>query len=80
MDPNVREFDYKDHKVRIVTSYVITIDDQPWEQHIQVLQNGTVHYHGLPQANLPSVVDLIKAVIDTGLEAPQEILDAKAGK
>ncbi len=45
-----------------------------------MLQNGTVHYHALPQANLPSAVDLIKAVIDTGLEAPQEILDAKAGK
>ena len=80
VEPHVREFEYRGHTVRIVTRYDIMIDDQPWEQNLQVLQNGTVHYHGLPQANLSSAVDLIKAVIDTGFEAPPEILEPKAGK
>ena len=77
--PNVREFEYRGHKVSIATHYEIKIDDQPWQQHIDVLQNGTVHYHGLPQANLPSAVDLIKVVIDTGFEAPSDIRDHKGG-
>ena len=80
VEPNVRKFEYRGHTVRIVTRYEITIDNQPWEQNLQVLQNGTVHYHGLPQANLSSAVDMMKAVIDTGFEAPREILNAKAGK
>jgi hypothetical protein len=36
-----------------------------------VLDNGAVHYHGLPQYAVPSAVELMKRVIDYfGTEPP----------
>ncbi|HEX8803209.1 MAG TPA: hypothetical protein VF743_03415 [Acidimicrobiales bacterium] len=74
--PSVRVFHHRGHEVRIVTRYDITIDGEPWRQPLQVLQDGSVAYHGLPQYLVPSAVDLVRAVIDYSLEAPEEIREA----
>jgi hypothetical protein len=71
--PSVRAFEYRGHQVRIVTRYEVTIDGEPWDQPMHVREDGNVTYHGLPQYLVPSAVELIRAVIDYGLEAPDEV-------
>jgi hypothetical protein len=70
---SVREFEHRGHRVRVVTRYEVTIDGRPWEQTIHVQRDGTVMYHGLPQYVVPSAVDLIRGVIDSSYEAPEDI-------
>lgn len=68
---SVREATHHGHKIRIETTYKITIDAKPLEGHMEVLDNGSVHYHGLPNYAVPSAVDLVKLVIDHfGTEPP----------
>ena len=73
-----RAFNYRGHEVRIVTHYEVTIDGEPWKQHVEVHFDGTVSYHGLPQYVVPSAVELIGAVIDNSYEAPTGIREAIA--
>jgi hypothetical protein len=70
---SVRVFDHRGHRVQIATSYEITVDGERWDQHIEVLDDGNVVYHGLPQYLVPSAVDMVRAVIDSSYEAPEEI-------
>lgn len=71
--PSVREFEYRGHTVRIVTHYEVTIDGKPWTRPIQVRPDGTVIAHDLPAYLTQSASDLVRAVIDQGYEAPEEI-------
>jgi hypothetical protein len=71
--PSIREFEYRGHTVQIVTQYEVTIDGEPWTQSIQVRPDGTVISHDLPAYLVPSATDLLRAVIDQGYEAPEEI-------
>jgi len=71
--PSVRSFQHRGHRVEIVTRYEVTIDGEQWDQHIEVLDDGNVVYHGLPQYLVPSAVDMVRAVIDSSYEAPEEI-------
>jgi len=66
-----REATHDGHLIRIETTYLITIDAAPLEGHMEVLDNGSVHYHGLPNYAVPSAVDLVRLVIDHfGTEPP----------
>ena len=69
----VRRFTYRGHDVEIVTRYEVRIDGEPWNQHVEVLQDGSVTYHGLPQYALPSAVDLIRRLIDYDEDAPDDL-------
>jgi hypothetical protein len=73
--PTVRVVDHRGHRIEIVTHYEITVDGELWDQHIDVLDDGNVTYHGLPQYVVPSAVDMVRAVIDSSYEAPEEIRD-----
>jgi len=70
---SVRTFTHRGHAVSIVTRYDVVIDGEPWKQHIQVHNDGSVSYHGLPQYVVPSAVDLVRGVIDHSYEAPEAI-------
>lgn len=70
---SVRVFEHRGHRVEIVTRYEVTIDGERWEQPMEVLEDGSVVYHGLPQYLVPSAVDMVRAVIDYSYEAPEEI-------
>jgi hypothetical protein len=72
----VRRFTYRGHDVEIVTRYQVTIDGEPWDQHLEVLPDGSVTYHGLPQYAVPSAVDLLRTVIDYGFEVPEDLREA----
>jgi hypothetical protein len=67
---SVREFEHRGHRVRIETTYRITIDGAPLLGHVEVLPSGEVHYHRFPQYAPNSAVDVVKAVIDTLWEKP----------
>jgi len=69
----VRRFTHRGHEVEIVTRYGVTIDGEPWHQHVEVLDDGSVTYHGLPQYAIPSAVDLIRKVIDYEEDAPEDL-------
>jgi len=61
---SVREADYKGHHIVITTTYEITIDGTPFTAGLGVSNDGSVHYHGMPNVGFDSAVDLMKAVID----------------
>jgi hypothetical protein len=67
---SVREFEYRGRHVRIETTYRITIDGEPLRGNVEVLPDGTVHYHPFPQYAPRSAVDVVKAVIDTVWDKP----------
>ncbi|ABD09627.1 hypothetical protein ThrDRAFT_00722 [Frankia casuarinae] len=60
---SVREDDFDGHHVVITTTYEITVDGQPLNVHIGVSNDGTAHCHGLPNYQIPSVVDLVRLII-----------------
>lgn len=67
----VRAVVHAGHEIRIETTYRITIDGAPLVGHVEVLDNGRVHYHGLPNYAVSSTVDLIRLVLDHfGTEPP----------
>jgi hypothetical protein len=69
----VRRFTYRGHEVEILTRYEVTIDGERWDQHLEVLDDGSVTYHGLPQYAIPSAVGLIGKVIDYEEDAPEDL-------
>ena len=72
----IRRFTHLGHEVEIITRYTVTIDGEPWDQHLEVLPDGSVTYHGLPQYAVPSAVDLIRTVIEYGYEVPDDLREA----
>lgn len=68
---SVRSFEHGGHQVRIETTYRITIDGRPLPGHVEVLPDGTVHYHRFPQYAPHSAVEVVKAVIDTLWNKPE---------
>ncbi len=70
---SVRTAHHKGHEIRIETTYNVTIDGRKLDTGLEVLDNGTVHYHGLPQYAVPSAVELVKRIIDYfGTEPPAD--------
>jgi hypothetical protein len=61
---SIREADYKDHKISVKTTYHIEVDGRPVTGHIDVSNEGTIAYHGLPNMSFDSTIDLVKMLID----------------
>jgi hypothetical protein len=61
----LREAEHKGHHIVIETTYTITIDGKPFRAPLGVTNDGSVHYHGMPNVGFDSAIDLVKAVIDT---------------
>jgi hypothetical protein len=69
----VREAMYKGHRIRVVTTYEISIDDQPVSGHLLLDNDGSVHYHAIPNQQFPSMIDMVERIIDLAwdLDEPQ---------
>ena len=67
-DPSVREEDYRGHRIKVVTTYAITIDDQPVTGHLNIDNNGSVHYHAIPNQEFPSMIGMVKRIIDVSID------------
>jgi hypothetical protein len=61
---SVRTAVHNGHTIEIRTTYDISIDGEPLEAHVSVSDNGSVHYHGLPNYAEASAIDLMRRVID----------------
>lgn len=71
----IRETAYRGKDIRVETTYRFTIDDEPLRAHVMVLDDGTVHYHGLPNYSFPSAMDLARKIVDmSGFEIPENEL------
>jgi hypothetical protein len=64
----VREVSYRGHTIRIVTSYEIAVDGLPVTGHLLVTNEGTVHYHAIPNQEFASAVDMVQRMIDLAPE------------
>jgi hypothetical protein len=60
----VRTARYRGREIRIETTYRVTIDGEPLPGMLEVLDDGSVHYHGLPQYALPSAMQMLERVVD----------------
>jgi hypothetical protein len=61
---SVRRVDHAGHSLEIHTHYRILIDGQEFPDSIHVSDDGTVHYHGIPQYSARSAVDLVKVIAE----------------
>jgi hypothetical protein len=61
---SVREVEYKGRKIRIETTYRITVDDEPVLGQVIVENSGRVHYHSIPNQEFKSAVDMVMRLID----------------
>lgn len=70
---SIRQTKHKGKQIIIKTDYEITIDGKLFENHLMVDDKGRVHCHGLPNYAYPSMLDLIKRLIDAELEQSEDI-------
>jgi hypothetical protein len=61
---DVREAEYRGHRIEVRTTYAITVDGRPFDIHVIVDNDGRVFYHGLPTRDFPSVITLVEKAID----------------
>ncbi len=61
---STREALHRGHRIKVRTTYVIEIDDEPLTVHTQVMDDGSVHCHGLPNYAFTSAIDMVRAVVD----------------
>ena len=59
-----RETTYRDRKIKIETTYKIIIDRTPVMAHIDVLNNGAVRCHALPNYSFRSALGVAKKLVD----------------
>ncbi|MBO1414327.1 hypothetical protein [Streptomyces sp. FH025] len=60
---SVRTAEYEGHRIRIVTTYDITVDDRPLPAELDVDDDGMLTCHGLPTYQFLSAMDTVKALI-----------------
>lgn len=61
---SVRKAEHRGNLIELKTSYEISINGEPLNVHIGVLNDGKVHCHSIPNYSSASGIDLIKAIID----------------
>lgn len=76
---SVRSFDSPLGRVDIETRYVVRINGELFPDALLVTDDGTVHYHGLPQYAAPSAVELMKRVVDQMTAGPPPLLAGTSG-
>jgi len=47
------------------TRYRVEVDGRPLDGHLAVTDDGSVHYHPLPNYSFGSALDLVRQVIDS---------------
>jgi hypothetical protein len=67
-ETTVREDSYRGHTIRIVTTYEIEVDGLPVTGHLLVTNEGSVHYHAIPNQEFASAVDMVRRMIDLAPE------------
>lgn len=76
---SIRTAVHRGKKIKIRTTYRIEIDGEPLTLHTMVLDDGTVHCHGLPNYSFPSAIDLARSIIDAARLAPMVLDELGSG-
>ena len=61
----VRTAIHHGHRIVVRTRYSVEVDGRPLDGHLAVTDDGSVHYHTLPNYSFGSALDLVKQVIDS---------------
>ena len=61
---SLREAMHRGRHIVVETHYEITVDGEALLAHLGVSEDGSVHYHGLPNYAFASMMDLVRKVID----------------
>jgi hypothetical protein len=61
---SVRRLTHDGHEIEVHTHYRVVIDGKEYPDPFHVMNDGTVTYHGLPQYQTASAVDLVKRIVD----------------
>ncbi len=61
----VRTATHRGHEIVVRTTYEIEVDGRPLKGHLNVGNDGSVHYHPLPNYSFDSALDLVRQVIDS---------------
>ena len=59
-----RETEYKGHHIVVRTKYEVEVDGKPVMGHMGVNDEGSVHYHPIPNLRFDSALDMVKKIID----------------
>ena len=59
-----RETEYKGHHIVVRTKYEVEVDGKPVMGHVGVNDEGSVHYHPIPNLRFDSALDMVKKIID----------------
>ncbi len=78
---SVREAMHNGKHIVVRTRYEVTVDGKPLGAHLGVADNGSVHYHGLPNYAFASMTDLVRKVIDASeAELPEDEIGRAEGE
>ena len=66
---STRSATHRGRQIKVRTTYRIEIDGAPLTMHTMVLDDGTVHCHGLPNYAFRSALDMARALIDAQMLA-----------
>ena len=61
---SIRRATHLGHEIEIHTSYRVMVNGRELVGHFGVDDDGVTHYHGLPNYQEPSAVDLVKQIIE----------------
>lgn len=61
---SIRRATHRGKRIEVHTTYQIFVDGAPVREHIMALEDGTVHYHGLPNYSFRSAMDLARRIVD----------------
>ena len=67
-----REDQYCGKRIVVRTTYEITVDGRHLDAHMLVMDDGSVHYHGLPNYSFRSAMEMVRYAIDSELKDPPE--------
>ena len=74
---SVRQAMHRGKRIVVRTHYEVTVDGESLGAHLGVANDGSVHYHGLPNYAFASMLDLVRRVIDaSGQELPDDEIRA----
>jgi hypothetical protein len=59
-----RQTEYKGHHILVRTKYEVEVDGKPLMGHLGVNDEGSVHYHPIPNLRFDSALDMVKKIID----------------
>ena len=60
---SVREAQYQGHHIVIRTTYSVEVDGVRLMGHMGVSNDGSFHYHPIPNMRFDSAIDLVKQII-----------------